>query len=195
MMNDSNDRAKQGLRETLLAVTFLCVLTGIVFANTFKNDFVGYDDQNLIVGNESIRSLSPSAVARMFEPEHRGNYQPLRELSYAVDYAVWGSRPFGFQLTNILLHMLTVIGVWLLARKLVTERTALGRGGFNGGRSNRCGSSPGRSCCISGRGCARRPVGRDGLRRSSRDNRRCLACSLPSIERNLPSLSSYSPPG
>jgi tetratricopeptide (TPR) repeat protein len=123
-MNKLNDDKKRERKPALAAVAFLCVLAAVVFANTFKNDFVGYDDQNLIVGNQSIRSLSPSGVAHMFLPEHRGNYQPLRTFSYAVDYAIWGMRPFGFQLANIILHALTVIGVWLLARKLTPGPTA-----------------------------------------------------------------------
>jgi 4-amino-4-deoxy-L-arabinose transferase-like glycosyltransferase len=33
-------------------------------------------------------------------------------------------RPFGFQLTNLILHMLTALGVWLLIRKLAPDPTA-----------------------------------------------------------------------
>jgi Flp pilus assembly protein TadD len=111
-------------KQELVTAVVLCVLAVIVFANTFKNDFVGYDDQNLIVRNESIRSLSPSGIGGMFLPKHRGNYQPLRTLSYAIDHAIWGMRPFGFQLTNIVLHAMTVIGVWLLVKKLAPDPTA-----------------------------------------------------------------------
>ena len=123
-MDKSSDKKKGSRKEALATAAILCVLTAVVFANAFKNDFVGYDDQNLIVGNESIRSLSPSDIARMFVPKVRGNYQPLRALSYAVDYAIWGMRPFGYQLANIVLHALTVIGVWLLVRKLAPDPIA-----------------------------------------------------------------------
>jgi tetratricopeptide (TPR) repeat protein len=103
----------------MLAV--LLVVSISIYSNVFKNDFVGYDDQNLIQGNRAIRSLSPGNIAEMFVPRTRGNYQPIRTLSSAIDYALWGARPFGFHLTNIILHAATVIGVWLLIRRLLPE--------------------------------------------------------------------------
>ena len=123
-MDQSTETNGPGRKPAAATAAFILVLTAIVFANVFQNDFVGYDDQNLIVNNHRIRSLSPDSIAKMFVPEVRGNYQPLRTLSYAIDYAVWGMRPFGFQIVNVLLHALTVIGVWLLARKLATEPVA-----------------------------------------------------------------------
>ncbi len=108
-----------------MAVLLLLVCAALLpYLNTFKNDFVGYDDQNLIQTNKAIKSLSPEKVGRMFIPRQRGNYQPLRTLSYALDYAVWGMRPFGFHLTSIILHVLTVVGVWLLFRILAPDPEA-----------------------------------------------------------------------
>jgi len=124
-MGASNDTKKGKQKHALIVVAILCVVTAVVFVNIFKNDFVGYDDQNLIVKNQRIRSLSPTGITRMFAPEHRGNYQPLRTLSYALDYAVWGMRPLGFHLTNIILHTATVILVWLLFRRLTPEPVAV----------------------------------------------------------------------
>lgn len=123
-MGGSNE-TKNGSGKRAFAAAILCVVSVVVFANVFKNDFVGYDDQNLIVNNQSVRSLSPAGIARMFVPKSRGNYMPLRTLSYALDHAIWGMRPFGFQLTNVVLHALSVIGVWLLVRKLAPDPTAL----------------------------------------------------------------------
>ena len=106
-------------RKVMLAVLLFVSIS--IYSNVFRNDFVGYDDQNLIQGNLAIRSLSPDNIAQMFVPRTRGNYQPIRTLSYAIDYALWGAQPFGFHLTNIILHAATVIGVWLLVRRLLPE--------------------------------------------------------------------------
>ena len=99
----------------------LIIIALLPYLNAFKNDFVAYDDHNLIQKNRSIRSLSPADVARMFVPTMRGNYQPIRTLSSAIDYALWGAQPFGFHLTNIVLHAVAVLGVWLMIRTLVPE--------------------------------------------------------------------------
>ncbi len=104
---------------------FLGILAVLVFFNSLKNDFVGYDDQNLVVNNAAIRSLSPDNVARMFVPRARGNYQPVRTLSYAIDYSLWGLKPWGFLLTNIFLHAVGVVGVWFLLRHLLPKPVAL----------------------------------------------------------------------
>ncbi|GAB4350787.1 MAG: tetratricopeptide repeat protein [Candidatus Abyssubacteria bacterium] len=103
------------------AAVMLGLLAVIVFANSLKNDFVGYDDPNLIVNNEQIRSLSPENLARIFSPATKGNYQPIRTLSYALDYAIWGLRPFGYHLTNICLHAAGVVCVWLVLRHVLPD--------------------------------------------------------------------------
>ena len=43
--------------------------------------------------------------------------RPLLRASYALDHALWGLRPGGFLLTNLLLHLATVLGVHALARR------------------------------------------------------------------------------
>ena len=123
-MSDIADKKEMELKRMFLVGALLSLLAVTVFLNVFKNDFVGYDVQNLLLKNQEIHSLSPHNLASMFVPRHRGNYQPLRTLSYAVDYAIWGLRPFGFQLTNIILHVITVLGIWRLASRLVPERVS-----------------------------------------------------------------------
>ena len=120
-MDRIDERNENVLTPVSAMGALLVLMVVLVFANTFKNDFVGYDDQNLILQNPAIRSLSPENIAEMFVPKHRGNYQPIRTLSYAIDHAIWGMRPFGYQLANIVLHAVTVIGTWLLIRRLASE--------------------------------------------------------------------------
>lgn len=50
-------------------------------------------------------------------------YRPVRELTFAMDHAVWGLRPWGFHLTNLLLHLaggalVGVIGARLIGRRV-----------------------------------------------------------------------------
>src|SRR5262245_14392857 len=42
-------------------------------------------------------------------------YRPVAEVTFAVDYLVWGSRPLGFHLTNLFLHVLCTFLAWKLA--------------------------------------------------------------------------------
>jgi len=51
-----------------------------------------------------------------------GYFRPLASLSLAVDYALWGSNPFGYHLTNVLLHSACSLLVCLLALGLGASR-------------------------------------------------------------------------
>lgn len=50
-------------------------------------------------------------------------YRPLVEMTFAADFFLWGMNPFGFHLTNLLLHMVCVFLVWKLGLHLF-ERPA-----------------------------------------------------------------------
>jgi len=105
------------------ACVSLVVLTAGTFSNALRDQFVSYDDWFLVEENTRIRSLSPAKVADLFiRRSSQGAWQPLRELSYAFDYAVWGLDPFGYHLTNLVLHSANValvyaLVLWLLRRQ------------------------------------------------------------------------------
>lgn len=50
-------------------------------------------------------------------------YRPLAILTFAIEYRLWGLQPFGYHLTNLLLHLLCTFLVWRLARRLFAEPT------------------------------------------------------------------------
>jgi Flp pilus assembly protein TadD len=76
---------------------------------TLSNGFV-VDDIPFIQQNPTIRSLSniPEMFTSGFwestSASSRTHYRPLVTLSYAVNYALGGLRPFGYHLSNMLLH-------------------------------------------------------------------------------------------
>ena len=53
--------------------------------------------------------------------EHGGFFRPLFILSYIIDSRIWHARPFGFHLTNILLHALNSLLVLKLGRCLFQD--------------------------------------------------------------------------
>ena len=92
----------------LVAVIFAC------YANSLGNDFV-FDDEFLVPTYGRIRTFS-QLVQTLFD-----SYRPVRNASYAVDYLIWGLRPFGFHLTNVVMHAANAVFVYLLIRRL-TEK-------------------------------------------------------------------------
>jgi tetratricopeptide (TPR) repeat protein len=93
-----------------------------------------FDDHKLVEENEAIRDLSrlPQIAAAAFKNEPVAardhwidpGYRPVRMVSYAVDYALWGPSARGFRLTNLLLHLCNALLVFSIARALASERAA-----------------------------------------------------------------------
>jgi protein O-mannosyl-transferase len=104
----------------LMACAGAALLSGAVYLNALHNPFV-YDDFHTVVENASIlnlanlRAIVLGAVTR-----------PIVNFSYAVDRQVWGSAPFGFHLTNVLLHVTNVVLLFQIAWRFEKDRQGSG---------------------------------------------------------------------
>jgi tetratricopeptide (TPR) repeat protein len=97
------------------------VLAALVYLNALHNLFI-YDDHRLIVENVAIERLFNIRAIVLSEMT-----RPIVNLSYAVDRAVWGPQPFGFHLTNVLLHILNVVLLFQLTLRLLRDARRDGR--------------------------------------------------------------------
>ena len=95
------DSAKSGHAPFAIAIF---AITLLVYTKTLSHDFINLDDPRLIRHNQAIESIAPGAIVAMFAPKSGTTYQPMRVLSYAIDRAIFGERPFGYHLCNVLLH-------------------------------------------------------------------------------------------
>jgi tetratricopeptide (TPR) repeat protein len=83
----------------------------------------------MIYGNPQIRSLDWGNIRKILTPGKGAAYQPIRVLSYAVDYYFWELNPVGYHVTNILFYILTCTMVFLSLRLLsasLREKASLG---------------------------------------------------------------------
>ena len=109
-----------------LVIFILILVTLFTYANTLKNDFV-WDDVFFIVNNNYVKNLNSipqyfySVKTYATIPDYH-IFRPLRTLSFALEYKLWGLNPFGFHLTNILLHLLNVLIVYFLISGLTSNR-------------------------------------------------------------------------
>jgi len=113
---------------TLVLIALVCLA---VYSNTLFMDFV-WDDLPQIKENVLITSLEN--IPRFFTTEVwkgvKGGdnitpyYRPVFTLSLALDYFFWKLNPFGYHLTNILLHLLVTAGVYILSVRLLKDKTA-----------------------------------------------------------------------
>jgi hypothetical protein len=87
--------------------------------------FVDWDDVTLLVRNTAYRGFGPAALRWMFTSDLLGHYAPLTWLSFALDHAIWGLAPFGFHLTNLVLHADNAALAAVVARRLLEAALVL----------------------------------------------------------------------
>ncbi|HAD03105.1 MAG: hypothetical protein A2091_06100 [Desulfuromonadales bacterium GWD2_61_12] len=106
----------------LLVLVVALVLSFAIYANTFANDWT-YDDFPVIVNNTDIQSISG-----FLQDQYPG--RPLRELSFLLDYSLFGGEPSGWHVQQIFWHalngfLLFCVGVRLGVRNWLAALGAL----------------------------------------------------------------------
>jgi tetratricopeptide (TPR) repeat protein len=101
----------------------LFVLALVVYSGSTGHRFLlNWDDINYIVENAAVRGISWEHLKSAFTRFYVGNYAPLHILSYMLDYELWGLRPFGFVLTNVVIHALNGVLFYLLVVRMGGRR-------------------------------------------------------------------------
>ena len=98
---------------------FLALITWAVFGQTLRHDFVNYDDQDYVYANPAVQTgLSLGNVVWAFTHVHANNWHPVTTLSHMLDCQLYGLNPAGHHLTNVLLHTVAVILLFLVLRQM-----------------------------------------------------------------------------
>ncbi|PYI60545.1 MAG: hypothetical protein DMC59_02745 [Verrucomicrobia bacterium] len=113
-------QAKSSIRRQVLGVCFfLVVITWLVFGQTVRYDFVNYDDNEYVYANPAITSgLTPQGITYAFSGRHARNWHPLTTLSHMLDCQLWGVRAGGHHLTNLVLHTIAVVLLFLVLKQM-----------------------------------------------------------------------------
>ncbi|HAM52196.1 MAG TPA: hypothetical protein DCP92_16450 [Nitrospiraceae bacterium] len=114
-----------GIRISALLILIIFLISFAVFFNALSNDFV-YDDTTQVLKNHWIRDVkyipdifSKSAWGFWGETIISNYYRPLMHLIFMLNYFVFGLRPWGFHLMNILFHAGVSILVFVVASRLL----------------------------------------------------------------------------
>jgi tetratricopeptide (TPR) repeat protein len=104
---------------SLLIPILIVIATCLVFAPALQNGFVSWDDDKNILENLNFRGLGWTRLQWMFTTFYMGHYQPLSWLTLAIDYSIWRLDPFGYHLTNIILHAANAALFYFLVVRLL----------------------------------------------------------------------------
>jgi protein O-mannosyl-transferase len=83
-----------------------------------------WDDHYLTWQNPFIKSpllIVESFRHYLFLESFSTHYRPIQTVSYLFDYCFWNTDPYGFHLTNILLHATSGVLLYFLIRKLLAS--------------------------------------------------------------------------
>ncbi|MBE7415127.1 MAG: hypothetical protein HS130_07835 [Deltaproteobacteria bacterium] len=106
----------------LVAALISALASFVIYLPSLSFDFVNWDDLMYVHNNTAIRGLNLEAVFTSFA---NGAWIPVTLLSFSLDYAFWGLDPFGYHLSNAILHGANAFLVALLATRLASARGGL----------------------------------------------------------------------
>ena len=116
--------AKPTVRLTVWIAVALAVVTFAVYFRTLHNGFISYDDYDYISSNPLVRQgLTWHGIAQAFTTFDQSNWFPMEWISLMATSQFFGLSPAAYHLTNLLLHIMDVILLFLLLQK-ATGRVA-----------------------------------------------------------------------
>ena len=104
-----------------LSAVALIALCSIMFLPAIKGDFFS-DDVYYIQQNQVLKDLPLSQIYKLFYTRTNPyEFLPLRDLTYRVEYWLFGLNPVAYHLDNIILYALSCFAVWLFAREFMAR--------------------------------------------------------------------------
>ncbi len=99
----------------LLISLFLVVTTCAVYWQVVTFDYVDYDDPAYVSENPRVlQGLNPENIRWALTANVVANWHPVTLLSLLLDSTIFGPQPWGFHLTNLLLHLACSVLLFLL---------------------------------------------------------------------------------
>ncbi len=103
------------IRHRLVAFAIF-LLACVVYLPALRDHFI-WDDDLYVTENRTLTSLD--GLRRIWtEPTVNVQYYPLVHTSFWVERHLWGLRPFGYHLNNVLLHAANAVLLWCVLRRL-----------------------------------------------------------------------------
>lgn len=110
-------------RDNILFPVLLATVVLIAYFPAFKAGFTNWDDPAYVINNDLIKDWNPGNTGSFFSTFRNGHYHPLTWLSMAVDYSLGKGSPVPFHATNILLHLLNTLLLFIFFSRLTGNRT------------------------------------------------------------------------
>jgi len=106
-------------RITIAVCIFLTAIIWLVFGQTLSHDFINFDDDRYVYENSEVsRGLTLDGLKWLLTHSHASLWHPLTTLSHMADCQIYGLRPAGHHFTNVVLHNLGAVLLFLVFRAM-----------------------------------------------------------------------------
>jgi len=100
----------------------LLLAVGLVFGQTVRHEFIGFDDQVYVYENPHVTpGLTLSGLRWALTDGPFGEWYPLTALSHMLDCQLYGVKPGGHYLTNVLLHAASAVLLFLVLLRMTGD--------------------------------------------------------------------------
>jgi hypothetical protein len=120
---DRNDQSRTAPWQNQWAIcAVLAIATLALYSPVRSYDFVDYDDGNYVSENPHVLAgLSWATIRWSLESIEHANWHPVTWLSHILDCQFYGLNAGGHHITSLLIHVLNVILLFLLLRRVSGE--------------------------------------------------------------------------
>jgi len=105
---------------------YLCLVAATVgvYGSVYNHEFIRYDDPEYILENRFVNTgITLENVEWAFKSAHSSNWHPVTWLSHMLDCRLFGvNRPGMHHLTNLLLHIVNVLLMFMLFERMTGAR-------------------------------------------------------------------------
>jgi tetratricopeptide (TPR) repeat protein len=108
---------------TGIQIVILLAIVLLVYGNALYCGFV-WDDEDLIVKNPKITSFDHPSNFFKIEPFYRNYFRPIISISFALDYQIWKLNPFGYHLSNLIFHLISVMLIYFVFLRFLPRISA-----------------------------------------------------------------------
>ena len=94
---------------------FIAAIVVLIYAPSRNGGFL-LDDDLYLTGNPVIKAAD--GLKRIWFTTQSPDYWPVTNTSLWIEWRLWGMNPAGYHATNVALHILDSLLIWLVLRRL-----------------------------------------------------------------------------
>jgi len=94
--------------KAILSVLVMIALILVIYWPVQSYDFINYDDNIYITGNDLIKNFSFQVFSDIIK-SYSNDGLPLTLISFTIDYKLFGLNPVPYHIENLIFHLIKTI--------------------------------------------------------------------------------------